>query len=244
MSVETRVESFGTQRASASQASFRHPSAAHSWRSRHSYRKAKSFACARLRSRFITTVSSTSSRVATRLRKIECEKKSRTSLPLYRRTASSSKFESSSMAAVKAIGTVSCIILSPPSTAMRDIVRPLIDVALSKGIKIGGLQAEDLVEIWVENAHGCEEMLPWSDSLVSWFNAVISQESNAVFPSKHDQEPAELLEKSLGCYKAPALPCELAPECRSCLAMFGSWDDLATHLARKPKHKMMFRRKN
>jgi len=54
-------------------------------------------------------------------------------------------------------------------------------------------------------------MLPWADLLVSWFNAVISHESKAVFPSKHDQEAAEMLEKSLGRCKVPSLPYELAP---------------------------------
>jgi hypothetical protein len=126
---------------------------------------------------------------------------------------------------------------------MRDIVRPLIDVALSKGIKIGGEQAEDLVETWVGDEQRREEMLPWSDLLVSWSDAVNSHESKAVFPSKHDQEAATMLENSLRRCKVPSLPYELAPECRPRIVVFGSWDDLATHLARKPKHKMKCRRK-
>lgn len=50
-------------------------------------------------------------------------------------------------------------------------------------------------------------------------------------------------EKSLGRCKILTLPYELAPECRCCLEVFANWEELATHLKKKAKHKMRFRYK-
>jgi hypothetical protein len=132
---------------------------------------------------------------------------------------------------------------------MRNLLIPLIDMAHERGIKIGAEHNRDGVTVYTDAA-GAEWLgsdvddivsakhdVPRTDPLVTWFNnAAILPELKAKFSTPYNQETKEMLEKNLGRCKSSELPYKLVPECRSCLEVFGDWEDLATHLEKHPKH--------
>ena len=125
---------------------------------------------------------------------------------------------------------------------MRRLLKPLIDMAHARGIRIGAEQ-KYRDSYWSEY-HGAYIEPEFTEPLVAWFNnAAISPEIRAKFTTLYNEDTDEMREKSLGRCKNSAMPYELTPECRYCLRVFGGWEQLAMHLKNLPKHRMRFRYK-
>ena len=125
--------------------------------------------------------------------------------------------------------------------SMRRLLRPLIDMAHERGIKIGAEQACYGANYSTDGAIPGQGSM---DPLVDWFNnAAVSREMRAKFTTPYNEDTDEMREKSLGRCKNSAMPYELMPECRCCLRVFGGWEQLAMHLKNQPKHKIRFRYK-
>lgn len=126
---------------------------------------------------------------------------------------------------------------------MRNLLRPLIDMAHERGIKIEAEHNSEHVKGTVYNGDPYDKT-GWTDPLVIWFNnAAILPEMKANFAICYYQGTEKLMEKSLGHCKNLEMLYKLSPECRNCLQVFGKWEELATRLEKKPKHRMHFRYK-
>ena len=115
-------------------------------------------------------------------------------------------------------------------------------MAHERGIKLGA--EHNYEHVAVPEFDGSTNEAEWTDPLVTWFNnAANLPEMKANFATRYNQETEVMLEKKLGRCKTSEMPYELVPECRSCLQVFGGWEELATHLHKQPRHKMRFRYK-
>lgn len=139
---------------------------------------------------------------------------------------------------------------------MRRLLKPLIDMAHERGIKIGAEQACLGAYEYSEGtisyppgadwgiSEGSKTWKEFEDPLVTWFNnAAIPREIKANFTTRYLEETKEMQKDSLNLCKNSAMPYELTPECRCCLQVFGGWEQLAMHLEKQPKHKVLFRYK-
>ena len=154
------------------------------------------------------------------------------------------------------------------------IVRPLLEAALAKGMKVGA--EEETLFREESNGSFMECLDNFGDPLVKWIKEVVPEVQRVVFdfdyrlntndirfdwnsgdqrrcsfeiewktkyPDHTVDAQTKRFDKTFKVVEGAKVKYELMPECRSCYALFASWEDLKAHLEAKPKHKMSFRPK-